>query len=354
MGKIKLGKYITEYSIKNKERKAYPVYSVTNSSGFCTEYFTKDVSSEDKSSYKLVPHGYFAYNPSRINVGSVDCQTKEDVVIVSPLYTVFKVDNNLDVRYLYYFFKSNYCKYLIKSKVSGSVRFNLKFDTLCSFEINEINKEEQQKAVTLFESIENLIETEENELSFLSELIKSRFIELFENQNFSLRAIGEISSFCSRGKSPNYVENSNLLVINQACIYWDELKIENVKYNEDTYEGDRILMRNDILINSTGTGTLGRCNVFNVDDGNRYMADSHVTILRLLGQINPIYFKYWFKSEKTQSCIYSDCVNGSTNQIELSREKLRKVEIPLPPIELQNEFASFVEKVDKLKFSYYS
>ncbi len=212
----------------------------------------------------------------------------------------------------------------------------------------------QDKRLKVLDMLTNIIEKEEFQISQLDELIKSRFIELFENQNFSLRAIGEISSFCSRGKSPNYVENSNLLVINQACIYWDELKIENVKYNEDTYEGDRILMRNDILINSTGTGTLGRCNVFNVDDGNRYMADSHVTILRLLGQINPIYFKYWFKSEKTQSCIYSDCVNGSTNQIELSREKLRKVEIPLPPIELQNEFASFVEKVDKLKFSYYS
>ena len=43
MGKVKLGKYISEYSKKNKDRKAYPVYSVTNSNGFCTEYFTIDV-----------------------------------------------------------------------------------------------------------------------------------------------------------------------------------------------------------------------------------------------------------------------------------------------------------------------
>ena len=175
MGKVKLGKYISEYSKKNKDRKAYPVYSVTNSNGFCTEYFTKDVSSEDKSSYKLVPYGCFAYNPSRINVGSVDCQTKEEIVVVSPLYTVFEVDSDLDTRYLKYFFKSNYCKYLIKSKVSGSVRFNLKFDTLCSFEINEVDKETQRKAVDLFDSIEKLIKTEERELSFLDELIKSRF-----------------------------------------------------------------------------------------------------------------------------------------------------------------------------------
>ena len=177
MGKIKLGKYISEFSQKNRDKKPYPVYSVTNSSGFCTEYFTKDVSSEDKSNYKLVPYGYFAYNPSRINVGSVDCQDREDTVIVSPLYTVFSVSNKLNVNYLRYFFKSNYSKYLIKSKVSGSVRFNLKFSTLCNFEINEIGVEEQEKAVNLFSSIEDSIKTEEHELTLLDELIKSRFVE---------------------------------------------------------------------------------------------------------------------------------------------------------------------------------
>lgn len=175
MGKVRLEKFISEYSQKNKNRNSYPVYSVTNSNGFCTEYFTKDVSSEDKSGYKLVPFGYFAYNPSRINVGSIDCQMKEKNVIVSPLYTVFKVENGLNIEYLRYFFKSNYCKHLIQSKVSGSVRFNLKFDTLKSFEINEISNSEQQKAVGLFSSIENLIKIEEKELSFLNELIKSRF-----------------------------------------------------------------------------------------------------------------------------------------------------------------------------------
>lgn len=185
MGKVKLEKYISEYSQKNKNRNSYPVYSVTNSNGFCTEYFTKDVSSEDKSGYKLVPFGYFAYNPSRINVGSVDCQMKEENVIVSPLYTVFKVGSGLNIEYLRYFFKSNYCKYLIQSKVSGSVRFNLKFDTLKSFEINEISNDEQQKAVEIFGSIEDLIKTEEKELSFLNELIKSRFIEMFGDPDLS-------------------------------------------------------------------------------------------------------------------------------------------------------------------------
>ncbi|MBO6261997.1 MAG: restriction endonuclease subunit S, partial [Bacilli bacterium] len=185
MERVVLGKFIKEYSKKNKENNPYPVYSVTNSNGFCTEYFTKDVSSEDKRNYKIVPFGYFAYNPSRINVGSVDCQQKEPYVVVSPLYTVFSVSSDLDKNYLKYFFKSRYCSNLINSKVSGSVRNNLKFNILSTFELPYCSVEKQQQAVKQFENIKSLINCEVKQLSLLDELIKSRFIELFGNPDLS-------------------------------------------------------------------------------------------------------------------------------------------------------------------------
>ena len=95
----KLGDYVTEFSQKYDPQLNYPVYSVTNNNGFCTEYFNKDVSGEDKSKYKVVPRGYFAYNPSRINVGSVDWQKEEENVIVSPLYVIFKCSDKLNKDY---------------------------------------------------------------------------------------------------------------------------------------------------------------------------------------------------------------------------------------------------------------
>lgn len=88
----KLGTVITEYSVRNKSKENIPVYSVTNERGFCTGYFSKEVASKDRTTYKIVPQGYFAYNPSRINVGSVDWQDCEERVIVSPLYVVFSVE----------------------------------------------------------------------------------------------------------------------------------------------------------------------------------------------------------------------------------------------------------------------
>ena len=101
MAKIK--DVIFEYSVRNKANENINVYSVTNEKGFCTDYFSKEVASKDKTAYKIVPRGYFAYNPSRINVGSIDWQNHEDRVIVSPLYVVFGVSKHIDHQYLLYY-----------------------------------------------------------------------------------------------------------------------------------------------------------------------------------------------------------------------------------------------------------
>ena len=176
MSKEKLGDYIEEFSVKNKSNYPYKVYSITNSSGFCTEYFNKDVSSKDKSTYKIVPRDYFAYNPSRINVGSIDFQKYEDNVIVSPLYTVFRLSNKIVPNYLSYYFKSNYAKQLINSSVSGSVRYSLKISTLSDFGINILSINEQISIVNKLNIINELIKKENQKKVFYNELIKSRFI----------------------------------------------------------------------------------------------------------------------------------------------------------------------------------
>lgn len=210
--------------------------------------------------------------------------------------------------------------------------------------------EKQNKIVRTLDVISGIITHDKKKIEALDELIKARFVEMFENDNMNEKTIEDVASFCSRGKSPKYVTESKLKVINQACIYWDRFKFENVKYNEEDYDGDRIISNNDLLICSTGTGTLGRCNIFRVPDDSRYMADSHVTIIRLNGHILPEVFKAWFERPRTQGKLYSDCVSGSTNQIELSKEKLKNMNILVPPINLQKQFASFAKQVDKSKF----
>ena len=166
--------------------------------------------------------------------------------------------------------------------------------------------------------------------------------------------IEEIASLVSRGKTPKYVEKSKIGVINQACVYWEKIKFENIKYHEDKKD-ILILQDQDILINSTGTGTLGRVNIFmkNEEKDTIYTIDTHITLLRLKQwKSNSIYLKNYFRIPIIQKYLINKCVNGSTNQIELSKEKFNNFRVLLPPLSLQNEFAEFVTKTDKLKFLY--
>ena len=184
----------------------------------------------------------------------------------------------------------------------------------------------------------------------------SQFIELFGdpfcNEHWNCKPLDQIFSMIGRGKQPKYVENSNIRVINQACIYWDGIKYENVKFHDSTSKKAKLTLEpGDVLINSTGTGTLGRAQVFDIGaDEIEYITDSHVTVLRGTEKILPQFFQMILSLPETQSRIYADCVNGSTNQIELSKEKLCAFEVITPDIVLQKQFVDFIKQSDKSKF----
>ena len=188
-------------------------------------------------------------------------------------------------------------------------------------------------------------------------LTTSQFFELFGNpikneKGWEKVSMDEISRLIIRGKTPKYVIDSKIGIINQACIYWEKIKFENIKYHENN-EKVLTLENQDVLINSTGTGTLGRVNIFTKDKENDkvYTIDTHVTLVRLKKEkVNSIYLKNFFRVPIVQEYLMSKCVNGSTNQIELSKEKFKKFRVLLPPLELQNKFATKIEAIQKLKF----
>ena len=172
--KVRLGNYIEEYSKKNKADEDIPVYSVTSTQGFCRDYFGKEVASKDKTTYKIVPQGCFAYNPSRINVGSVDWQRNEERVIVSPLYNVFSVSEELDQEYLYYYLKSDFALQRIRAVATGSVRDNLKLEMLKEFPILLPPKNDQKTIANNLDRVKRIIELRKSEIDKMNELIKAR------------------------------------------------------------------------------------------------------------------------------------------------------------------------------------
>ena len=252
-------------------------------------------------------------------------------------------------------FLDKYLYYSLKNFKIPNTGYNRHFKWLKDFKIKYISLAKQEKIVSLIEKIEYFILKKKEQLKYLKKLNKSLFTSMFEDiktndKNWKSLEIKEVSNILTRGKTPKYTSLSNIFVINQACIYWDKIKYENIKFHIE--EENLLFLKNkDILINSTGTGTLGRMNIIKNIINEKFTVDSHVMLLRLEKEkASPVYFINIFMREEYQKELILKCVNGSTNQIELSKEKFAKFKIPVPPIELQNKFAERVEKIEKLSF----
>ncbi|SEH99456.1 type I restriction enzyme, S subunit [Paenimyroides aquimaris] len=159
--KIKVvGQFIKEVSERNKGLKVTRVLSVTNSRGFInqSDQFDRSVASEDASNYKIVRKGQFAYNPSRVNVGSLDLLRNFDEGILSPMYVVFSTDEkHLLADFLYFHLKTQWFYGHIPMFVQGSVRDSLSFDGLCSMKFFIPTIEEQAAIVKVLQAADKEI-----------------------------------------------------------------------------------------------------------------------------------------------------------------------------------------------------
>ena len=355
--KVRLGDYIQEYSVKNKDDENISVYSVTNTKGFCKDYFGKEVASKDKTTYKIVPYGYFAYNPSRINVGSVDWQRKEKKVIVSPLYNVFSVSPDLERQYLYYYLKSDFVLQRIKAVSTGSVRDNLKLSMLYEFPIELPALEKQRKIVKILDRVSDIIEKKQQELEQLDTLVKSRFAEMFGDIgtgifNFGTCKLGDVARVGSSHRvfTTEFVESGIPFYRGTEIgeLANGQKPSEPYYISEEHYErlanDDTKPLIGDLLMPSI-------CNkgqVWMVDTEEPfYYKDGRVLCISPDRRVFNSKFLQYFMREKTL-VEYSKIGSGSTFA-EFKIFLLKNMDVLIPPREIQEQFAAFVHQVDKSK-----
>ena len=146
-----IGGAIVQISKRNKDNDLCNVLSVSNRQGFIKQseqFEDRNVASDDTSNYKIVEKNDFAYNPARINVGSIARLTKFETGIVSPMYICFRTKDCLLPEYLELFFESRNFFYHIQKRLEGSVRLCLSYEELCNIPI-VIPSIEKQKQVDL-------------------------------------------------------------------------------------------------------------------------------------------------------------------------------------------------------------
>ena len=349
----RLGDYIKEYSARNKLDEEIPVYSVTNSNGFCRDYFGKEVASNNKKTYKIVPRNAFAYNPSRINVGSVDYQHYEDRVIVSPLYNVFTVDEKILPQYLYFYLKNPNTIKRIRTVASGSVRDNLKLSMLCEFPIHVPPINKQQNIIEVLEKIQHIINEKNDELEKLDILIKARFVEMFgdidlapQNKEWTkISDIGEVVSGSTPKTSIKEYWNGNICWITPAelsnmsgTIYDSKKKI--TEHGKSSCSLRMMPSRTVILSSRAPIGKVALL-------GKEMCCNQGFKNIICNEKVAPEYLYYLLG----YNTIFLNSLGRGATFKEISKKIVGEIKVPLPAKELQNQFAVFTRQVDKSKFA---
>ena len=177
-----LGEFLEHISERNSNNSITNVLSVNNKLGFIKQseqFEDRVVASKDLSNYKIVRKNDFAYNPARINVGSIARLEKYELGIVSPMYIVFGIEGQIDLNYFNYFLKTKIFKDQMTKNLVGSVRQTLDFNSLMKIKLKASSLKEQEKIGNFFKNLDEVIEKHEKEMNAIEQLKKGYMQRLF-------------------------------------------------------------------------------------------------------------------------------------------------------------------------------
>lgn len=256
-----------------------------------------------------------------------------------------------DSMYVYYLLRHNI--HLVKSADTGasSGRENVSKSIFSGLEvIATLDKNEQQRIAAVFNPYDCLIENNQRRIKLLEEAALRLYREWFVAlrfpghervkvvdgvpQGWERLPIAASLSYLNRGIAPQYDDNAPGLVINQKCIRHGCLDLTPARHQAKEVRGEKLLQIGDVLINSTGTGTLGRVAQVRSPVVN-CTVDTHVTIAR---PTNQAALAFWGVALLEMEARFSEMGIGATNQQELIRAHVGAIESLVPPAKLQTDF----------------
>ncbi len=288
-------------------------------------------------------------------VGLIPKDSKYDRYVVSQSQMKLTVDaSKVDARYVYQYFRleSTIQEILNRTITAGVPHINL--GILKSLEIPFPPLPTQQAIAEVAQAYDDLIATNQRRIQLLEESARLLYREWFVHLRFpghesvpvrdgvpegwKKTTIADQSSFLNRGIAPKYDDAAKGWVINQKCIRDGRLSMGPARHQSKDVKPERLVQVGDVLINSTGAGTLGRAALVRaaLDDCT---VDTHVTIAR---PVDTESFAFFGLSLLNLEPKFSDMGKGATNQLELSRADMAAMEIWLPPENLRREFHTLV------------
>lgn len=261
--------------------------------------------------------------------------------------------SNADPLYIYYFLQSVYGQDEIAKGAVGAVQAKLPIKNIKDIRIYTPPLSEQRRIAAILSALDDKIELNsqinKNLEAQAQAIFKSWFVD-FEPwggampEDWREGKLGEICGLVIRGITPKYSDASNEIVLNQKCIRNHQVNIELSRKHIPKAINDKWLKYGDVLINSTGQGTLGRAAQW-FDNTKNVTVDSHITIIRAKNQ-NQIYYIGRLIMESEHDI--EKMAAGSTGQTELSRERLKSMDIIVPTGDILAKFNLVLTPLCKL------
>jgi type I restriction enzyme S subunit len=277
--------------------------------------------------------------------------------------------NDLDKSYMFYLLKwKSFKNYIIGCAQGSASQASITLDDIRKFSFNLPPISTQRKIAVILSAYDDLIENNTRRIQILEEIAQAVYREWFVYFRFpghegvrmvetplglipegwEVADLGDIVSYLNRGISPKYDEKSDLIVINQRCIRDNKINLEPARRHSTNYSTEKAVKFGDVLINSTGIGTLGRvAQVY--QDLENHTIDSHVTFAR---PNNRVLIDYFGACLLGLQSYFDHMGTGATGQTELSRQSIASAKILLPPMPLQTEYGLNVASMRKASINY--
>jgi hypothetical protein len=366
-----------KYKLYLEEDKTFGILGVNNKDGIFDAYEQKG--KEINQPYKKMEIGWLAYNPYRINVGSIGIRKKEHLYqYISPAYVVFSCLDNLLPEYLYLLFRTERFIKIINESTTGSVRQNLTSEILKTLEIPLPSLSEQEDIVKSYydkieqavaweqeaDALEKKIETylfEELGVSFqkyeLLQIGKLHFIEFKEIENwiynsiemqfykdlskskFPINTIGDVFDFISRNWEKKANEDKEYIELGSIDANFGILETKTINPKKAPSRATQIVKTGDLIIGTTRP----YLKKFAIIDENHsdFVASSGFSVI----EENKGKYNLYFLNEVIKSDIgikqFEIKMTGALYPA-ITQKELESLKIPVPPLSKQNEIAATI------------
>ncbi|MDO9459808.1 MAG: restriction endonuclease subunit S [Alphaproteobacteria bacterium] len=270
----------------------------------------------------------------------------------------------LDYRYLFYSFLNTGQMHGLDQYFTGSTIKHLPGEQLAKVQIDIPPLPTQRRIASILSAYDDLIENNTRRIAILEEMARRIYEEWFVHFRFpehekvrmveselgaipdewEMSTLSQLTEYINRGLAPKYDDEAEGRVINQKCIRDGRLNMEPARRQSKPIPAEKLVRFGDVLINSTGVGTLGRvAQVYEALDN--CTVDTHVSIVRPMQGLNQDFFGL---ALLRLSPHFESQGVGATGQTELSRGRIAETIVAIPPQKLQEDFGAMVRPIRQL------